>query len=284
MNNLNSGVDQNVALIDIEKIIRKQKSKLVKNLPGFIIRLIARIIHLDEVNETLKIIGSRKGIEFIKKHAEILNLTFLFKGLENVPDQGKFIFVCNHPLGSVDFYAALLSAHKKFKQVKVIANELLMSFENLRELFLPVNVFGKSPQKYHDLIHEAYMSEIQLMTFPAGEVSRKKRGIIKDGEWHRSFIRNSIQYQRDIIPVYIHGRNSGRFYFVGNLRKKLGIKLNLELFLLPDEMFRQKNKTIKIVIGKPISHKNFDGKKSHLEWAQEVKETVYLLENEMDRD
>jgi hypothetical protein len=51
----------------------------------------------------------------------------------------------------------------------------------------------------------------------------------------------------------------------------LGIKSNIEMFYLPDEMFRQRHQKIHVTIGKPIPWSRFDKSKSHAEWAEEIK-------------
>ena len=98
-------------------------------------------------------------------------------------------------------------------------------------------------------IEEAYASESQILYFPAGLCSRKTRGVIKDLQWHKSFITKSIQHKRDIIPAYFSGRNSNFFYNLSNFRKFIGIKANIEMLYLADEMFRQKDKEISLVFG-----------------------------------
>ncbi|MDF1548321.1 MAG: 1-acyl-sn-glycerol-3-phosphate acyltransferase [Bacteroidales bacterium] len=269
------------ALIDTEKLIKKGNSPILKRMPQFVVNFIKKLIHQDEVNQQIIEHKEKYGLDFIEANMKYLNISMIMHGFENLPDNGRFIFVCNHPLGGIDFYVALIAALKKYPRVKAVANDILMSLRNLRDLFLPVNVFGRSPQSYYDMINEALASDIQVMTFPAGEVSRMRKGVIKDGAWHRSFVRNALEYQRDVIPVYIHAKNSKRFYFLGRLREKLGIKANLELFLLPDELFRQRGKTINVVIGKVIPFKTFDDTKSHYDWSQEIKEILYELQHEL---
>lgn len=276
----NKSLDQ-LALIDTEKLIKKGNSPILKRMPQFVVNFIKKLIHQDEVNQQIIEHKDKYGLDFIEANMKYLDISMKMHGFENLPDNGRFIFVCNHPLGGIDFYAALIAALKKYPRVKAVANDILMSLRNLRDLFLPVNVFCRSPQSYYDMINEALASDIQVMTFPAGEVSRMRKGVIKDGAWHRSFVRNAIEYQRDVIPVYIHAKNSKRFYFLGRLREKLGIKANLELFLLPDELFRQRGKTINVVIGKVIPFKTFEDTKSHYDWAQEIKEILYELQHEL---
>jgi putative hemolysin len=113
--------------------------------------------------------------------------------------------------------------------------------------------------------------------------SRKKKGVICDLQWQKSFITKAIQHKRDIIPVYFSGRNSDFFYNLSNIRKTLGIKANIEMLYLADEMFRQKGKEIDLVFGKPVSWQIFDKTRQPVEWAAWVKEQSYSLESMIQR-
>ena len=116
-----------------------------------------------------------------------------------------------------------------------------------------------------------------MLIFPAGLCSRLQHGKIKDLEWKKTVIAKAVQSQRDIIPIYFEGRNSTFFYRFAQIRKCIGLKFNIELIYLPDEMFNSKNKTFDIYIGKPIPWQTFDKSKSLQEWAQIVKEKVYQI-------
>ena len=100
---------------------------------------------------------------------------------------------------------------------------------------------------------------------------------IEDLLWKRSIVEKAAEFQKDIIPVHIHGFNSKRFYNVGYYRKKVFIEANLEMFYLPDELFTQRGNTIHFEIGKPIPGTHFDNSKSSSEWVQWLKEHVYSL-------
>ena len=69
------------------------------------------------------------------------------------------------------------------------------------------------------------------------------------------------------------------FLYFKSVRRVLGIKTNIELILLPREMFRKKNKTIKVKIGKPIPIQKFDKTFSHWVWADKVRRYVYDMEH-----
>ena len=49
------------------------------------------------------------------------------------------------------------------------------------------------------------------------------------------------------------------------------------MLYLVDEMFKQRNKPITLVFGKPISYTSFDHTKSASEWAGVVREKAYAL-------
>ena len=87
----------------------------------------------------------------------------------------------------------------------------------------------------------------------------------------------SKKFQRVVIPVYIDGKLSNWFYGLANFRKFIGIKANIEMLYLVDELFKQKNKTITIKFGKPIPFSTFDKTKSDPEWADWVKKKVYEM-------
>ena len=117
-----------------------------------------------------------------------------------------------------------------------------------------------------------------MLFFPAGLCSRKQKDGICDLEWKKSFITKARAHKRDIIPCYINGRNSDWFYNLARIRTFFGIKANIEMLYLVDEMFKQRDKEIVITFGKPISYTIFDKKKTDLSWAQILKTHVYSLE------
>lgn len=122
-----------------------------------------------------------------------------------------------------------------------------------------------------------YASDLPITHFPAGEVSRVYQGVVQDAPWQKSFIKKAVEHKRDIVPLYFEGENSRLFYNIFKIRRALGIKLNLELMLLPREFFRKRNATIRLHIGKPIPYTRFTSQHNHEEWAQVVRAEVYAL-------
>lgn len=261
--------------IDIEKIIAGKNPRLLKWMPGFLLRYVKRILHETDVNEFMAAHGNLRGLDFVNKVLSEFHTTIVVKGLENLPEQGGFYVASNHPLGGFDGLALIHAVAKKRKDVLFLVNDILLNIKSLEELFVPVNKHGT--QYALAKIENAYRSEHAVLIFPAGLVSRRQKGKIRDLEWKKSFISKAVQFDKPVVPAYIDGKNSRRFYNIALWRKWFGIKANIEMFYLADEMFRQRNKTITIIFDKPVNPAVFDSGKSHREWAAEMKEHVYLL-------
>jgi putative hemolysin len=270
-------MDDVIKIIDIKKAIRSSKSKFVRSLPLIIVRLIEKIIHQDEMNATIHRYRNKTGVPFINDILNEWNVNVVVKGDERVPDSGRFVFVANHPVGGMDALAFLSTIHRFFPDVISPSNQLFNFIPNLHQIILGVNVFGTNTRETVEKFNQLFNSGSQIMIFPAGLVSRKNKGLISDLVWQKSFVSKSVQYKRDIIPVHISGRNSNLFYFVANFRKFLGIKISIEIILLPNEMMKQRNSSITLRIGEVIPWKTFTSEKSQNDWAQYVKEEVYKL-------
>jgi 1-acyl-sn-glycerol-3-phosphate acyltransferase len=271
--------DKESQKLDLEKILYSKNPSLKKVIPGFVINYLKRIVHQDELNIFLNKYGHLKDAELIEAGLKHFEIKFKVYGSEKIPGTGRYIFVSNHPLGGVDGLIFIYELSKHYPEIKFPVNDILTNIENLSGIFLPVNKHGSQGKDAAIRIEEAYSSDSQILYFPAGLCSRKKRGVIKDLQWHKSFISKAIQHKRDIVPAYFSGRNSSFFYNLSNIRKSLGIKVNIEMLYLADEMFKQKDKEIFLVFGKPIPWEIFDKTRSALEWADWVKSKSYELQS-----
>lgn len=263
--------------INVRQIFNEKNPKLAKILPGFIFRYIERIIHQKEINEIIPILGDKQGLEFVKIVLDYFQIKIHVKGKENIPTEGRNIFVANHPLGGLDGAVLSHTVGQIHPEIRFLVNDLLMSFENAYPIFIPINKHGKQSIEYVKRIEEVYESDKQVLSFPAGLCSRKINGEIIDLEWKKSFISKAIQHKRNIVPIHVDGKNSKFFYNLSNIRGKLGIKANLEMFFLADEVFKQKNKDITLTFGKPIPYTYFDKSLHPKKWAKKVKNYIYEL-------
>jgi len=261
--------------LDIADYIKKSDIKTLRRIPGFAIKIIEKIICQEPMNDIMTRFSDKLGADFLEAMIVELNLTPNVVGKENLPESGRCFFVANHPYGIVDGLLLTRIVSQKYGKLKAIGNDAFMFIPNLRPLIATVNVFGRNSKEYIKALEDLYMSDFPITHFPAGEVSRTYRGKIQDCAWQKSFITKAVEAKRDIVPFYIGGRNSRKFYFISALRRLLGIKLNFELLLLPREMFNKKNKTVKVIIGQPIPWQTFDNSLTRDEWAKRIRRHVY---------
>ena len=263
--------------IDLDKIIKGKNPRLFKLLPGFVLKYIKRIIHQEELNAFLRRTKDVYAHDFVSAVLKNFKIKVVSNGVENIPEDGGCIVVCNHPLGGIDGIAVMDEVGKRRHDIKALVNDLLMNLENLSSLLVPINKHAKNVAETVRGIDQTFASDECVIVFTAGLVSRRQKGEIKDLEWKKSFIAKAIQYKHNVIPLYIEACNSNFFYNLSRLRKILGIKTNVEMFYLVDEVYKQKGKTIRLTFGSPIPYTTFTKKFSIQHWAEKVKEHVYAL-------
>lgn len=240
-----------------------------------------RIIHQDEINAFLEKEGDKQGVPWLKDCVGFLDMKLNVVGADNLPaaDDGRhYTFVSNHPLGGQDGVAlgALLGEQYDGK-VKYLVNDLLMNLHGLAPLCIPINKVGSQSRQFPAMVEAGFKSDNHIIMFPAGLCSRKQGGVIRDLPWAKTFISKSVETQRDVVPIHFGGHNSNFFYRLANISKLLGIKFNIAMLFLVDEMFKNRHKTFTVKIGKPIPWQTFDKKHTPAEWASYVQNIVYEL-------
>lgn len=267
-------------LVDVEKAIESKNPRLLKLLPGFVLRYIKRVVHENELNDASSRNSERFEHEFVDSAMEEFGVHVKVIGEHNIPKTGGVILAANHPLGALDGIAFMKVAGTQRKDIRFLVNDLLMALKNFGSIFVPVNKHGRNSPDYIDMIDKVYAEEDCVLVFPAGLVSRRQKGgIIEDLEWKKSFISKAVQNHKNIVPVFIEGRNSNFFYNLAYWRKKIGIKANIEMFFLVDEMYSQKGKTLTFIIGEPVSWQTFTPNHRDEYWSEKMKRHVYALKS-----
>lgn len=264
--------------IDIDAIFKAKNPGLYRLLPGFVLSYIKRVIHQTEINRILGTAKGVHGIDFADLVIREMGIHIRCKGLENIPKTGGIIIAGNHPLGGIDGTALISQVGQVRRDLRFIVNDLLMNLSNFGEVFVPVNKLGTNAKSNLEKIEQIYASDMAVMIFPAGLCSRKIDGKIQDLEWQKSFVTKAKKYQHPIVPVFVSARNSEWFYNLSRFRTKLGIKANIEMFYLADEMFKQKGKTIEFTFGKPIAPQLLDESLNIKQWSEKIRHYLYSLE------
>ncbi len=262
--------------INIRKIIGSKNPRLLKWIPGFIIRYLERILHQDEINEFIRTHDSYNQ-QFCTDVVNYFNITYEVKGLERIPKEGKCVLAMNHPLGGMDALILVDALKNHRTDMKFIVNDILMNLKPLKDIFVGINKHGKTKGSSLKQVNELFASEQLVCIFPAGLVSRKIKGKIQDLEWKKTFVKQSRTNNQTIIPIHINGKLSPFFYRLANFRKFLGIKANIEMLYLADELFKQRNQHIVFTVGEPISTEQLNSFNSDKEAADYIRNYVMNL-------
>jgi 1-acyl-sn-glycerol-3-phosphate acyltransferase len=269
---------ENFKPIILKDLFMDKNPRLGRWIPGFVYRFLSRILRIDFMNDPILYNhGYKKDVEFARASIEAFEVTLDVAGREHLPPEGRFIFVSNHPLGGFDGMMIISELSRTYPNLKVLVNDLLTNVKNMDGIFVPINKHGAQAMENVRRINEIFESEEQVMSFPAGLVSRRKRGVIRDEPWQKNFISKAKSSKRDVIPMHVSGRCSSFFYNLANLRKFLRIKANLEMFFLPNESYKHRKKHFVITFGKPIPYQTFDKRYTPLQWASRVQDYAYSL-------
>lgn len=266
---------KNEYVIDLGGILRKK----YPGIPGFMVRLVERLVHLDYINGFVG--QGYEGVAFAGECLKYLKIDLSVDGLDNISPDGHYTFACNHPFGGADAIALVKIMGELFgENCRFPVNDFLMSIKSLSHMFIPVSKTGGrvQPRSMAVKMEEAFASDAQIGTFPAGKCSRKIKGRIQDDVWGKSFISKSIKYGRSIVPCRFFGQNSKRFYRWDRYGKLLRTSFPLAMVLLPDELYKAQGSTIRLSVGKPLPPEHFDSSKSPAEWAAFMRNLVYSME------
>ena len=267
--------------IDLDKVLADKMGARAKYVPGLLKSWLKKIIHQDEVNDFLWESRDKTGVEWLDACVKYLDMTLVVEGSENLPskDDGRlYTFVSNHPLGGIDGVAlgSIIGRHYD-GNFRYLVNDLLMNLPGLAPLCIPINKTGRQSRNFPAMVEAGFKSDHHMLMFPAGLCSRMTNGVIRDIPWKKTFISKSVEAQRDVVPIHFSGQNSNFFYKLANFCKRAGIKFNIAMLFLVDEMYKNVHGKFTVTIGKPIPWQTFDKSKSPAAWAQWVEEKVYEL-------
>ena len=268
---------------EVAKTINADKYGVLGTFFGWMLMKVLKISTLNKVynrNRHLKDVGFLNGI------LDDLQIKFEIpeKDFKRIPKEGAYITISNHPLGGIDGVLLLKLMLEREPNFKIIANFLLHRIRPLKKYIMPVNPFEnhKGAQSSVVGIKETFrhLSDGKpLGMFPAGEVSTYKDGkLMVDKPWEEGAIKVIRKAQVPVVPIYFHAKNSRLFYLLSK------ISGTLRTAKLPSEVFSQKNRIIKVRIGKPISVEEQNEHKSLADYSDFLRRKTYMLANPYEKE
>ncbi len=249
-------------MVSVKEILTSKNPMFFQKYPKFFTDfstlVLAKLLKEREINDFLSNNKETEGLDFVDAVLEKLNFTYKFSSRSkiNIPSSGKLIIIANHPLGALDALSLIRFIREVRSDVKVVANDILMSIPNLKSLLLGFDITKKSSVRSDmKAILAALKNEEAVIIFPAGEVSRARPVGIRDTAWESGFLYMAEKSKAPILPVFIKAKNSFTFYAASTVYKPFG------MLLLPTEMMRQRGKSLEFVVGETIPAANVAGLK-----------------------
>ena len=268
---------------EVAKAINVEKYGVLGTFSGWLLMKVLKISTLNKVYNRNKHL---KEIDFLNGVVDDLQIKFEIpeEDFKRLPKDGAYITISNHPLGGIDGILLLKLMLEKEPNFKIIANFLLHRINPLKQYIMPVNPFENHKDAKSSVlgIKETlrHLSDGKpLGMFPAGEVSSYKDGqLVVDKPWEEGAIKVIRKAQVPVVPIYFHAKNSRLFYILSK------ISGTLRTAKLPSELFSQKNRVIKVRIGKPISvaeQNEYDSIESYSEF---LRKKTYMLANPFEKE
>jgi len=268
---------------EVAKAINAEKYGVLGTFSGWLLMKVLKISTLNKMYDRNKHL---KDVDFLNAILDELKIKFEIpdEDLKRLPKDGAYITISNHPLGGIDGILLLKLMLEKEPDFKIIANFLLHRIEPLKPFIMPVNPFENMKDAKSSVvgIKETlrHLSDGKpLGMFPAGEVSTYQDGkLVVDKDWEEGAIKVIRKAQVPVIPIYFHAKNSRLFYFLSKLNG------TLRTAKLPSELLTQKDRIIKVRIGKPISVSEQNEHETLEEYSEFLRKKTYMLANSFETD
>ncbi len=268
---------------EVAKAINTDKYGVFGTISGWLLMKVLKISALNKIYDRNKHL---QDVPFLNAILSDLQIKFEIpeEDLKRLPKDGAYITISNHPLGGVDGILLLKLMLEREPNFKIIANFLLHRIEPLKKYIMPVNPFENHKDAKSSVIGIKetlrHLSDGKpLGMFPAGEVSTYKDGkLVVDKAWEEGAIKVIRKAQVPVIPIYFHAKNSRLFYLLSKLNS------TLRTAKLPSELLTQKDRVIKVRIGKPISVVEQNEHKTIDEYSEFLRKKTYMLANPYQKE
>lgn len=263
---------------EVAKAIHVDKYGFIGTFIGWLLMKVLKISTLNNIYNRNKHLSELPFLNAILDEFQI-KFEIPEEDLKRLPKEGPYITVSNHPLGGIDGILLLKLMLEREPEFKIIANFLLHRIEPMKPYIMPVNPFETHKDAKSSVlgIKETlrHLSDGKpLGMFPAGEVSTYKDGVlVVDKPWEIGAIKVIRKAQVPVVPIYFHAKNSRLFYFLSKISD------TFRTAKLPSELLTQKNRIIKVRIGKAISVAEQNEYETIESYSEFLRKKTYMLAN-----
>ena len=268
---------------EVAKTINTDKYGIFGTFSGWLLMKVLKISTLNKIYDRNKHL---KELPFLNAILDEFQIKFEIpeEDFKRLPKDGAYITISNHPLGGIDGILLLKLMLEREPNFKIIANFLLHRIDPMKPYIMPVNPFENHKDAKSSVVGiKETLRHLRdgkpLGMFPAGEVSTYIDGkLVVDKAWEEGAIKVIRKAQVPVVPIYFHAKNSRLFYFLSKINP------TLRTAKLPSELLTQKDRVIKVRVGKPISVAEQNEYKSIEDYTEFLRKKTYMLANPFEKE
>ncbi len=271
-------------VITTEEFAKATKLDKLK-MPG-LAALLMELMKINQVNKLFEQAQPKQGPDFVDSILEGCGIDIEFdeRELKNLPANGSFVAIANHPYGGIEGMVLLKILCMVRPDAKLMANFILKKIPNLADYFIAVNPFENIE---HSSSISGLKTTLELLAngtpigiFPAGEVSsfQVSQRQVTDRMWHPVVGKIIAKAKVPVVPIYFHGNNGVLFNLLSLIHP------TLRTAKLPSELFNKQGHTIKLRIGKPINVQDIPDYTNATKLLSYLRARTYALGTGLEED
>jgi len=244
----------------VDQLIEERGQTLVKHPLWPLIRpALYKVLYYEQAVRLADEVAEFSGIECFEYVSRLLELDIEVDGRENLPKEGGFILVSNHPTGIADGIAVYDMIKDTRPDLVFFANrDAIRVNQRLSEIIIPVE--WRTTEKSHAKSREtlvrtsrAFSDGRAIILFPSGRIAYWAKGRLNERPWQATGVHMAKRYDVPVIPMHMSARNSKLFYLLSHRTPELR---DMTVF---HELLNKKGQPFRMTIGKPIEPQALEG-------------------------
>ena len=238
----------------IDELIEERAPWLRRGGPGVWLarRLLKRILSYERTVRIGEALEPMPGPDVMQSLADMIALHVEISGLENIPETGPLMVVCNHPTGIADGIVLFGALARRRPDLFIFANsDALRVLPQLGSLIAPVEWrpekrTHKQNRETMAYAHRAFEAGRMGVLFPSGRLAKRRWLSLHERPWMASGAMLARRFDLPVVPLHITARNSALFYLFDRIHPTLrDITIFHEVLNKPYQPYR-------LTVGAPI--------------------------------
>ncbi len=242
-------------------------------------KLMMGVLKIDRIAKLHQKHPDKLDLEFVDVILDELGISLKYfeNELNHIPKNGAFITVSNHPLGGVDGLLLIKLIGKVRPDIRIMANFLLTSLDQVNKYFLPIEPMETRTEAPRGagvaMARNHLKSGGVLSVFPAGDVSLYNLSAksVRDKLWKNAALQFIKKQNLPVVPIYLSGSNGLLLHLLGLVNPRLSLEK------LPTGIFNKRDREITVRIGRPIPIAEQDDFQDIYEYGRFLRVKTYLL-------